>query len=568
MFSLFLFVGLAFAKDFGQCSDENANGYLQRGYQRQQNNDTLKALEAYKSCLEKQPECNECNYEIGWTFWKLGEWSETIRHWEKALLLNPKDKRIPYYLQQAKLNWEQIRGQNAKSTFRQGTEVLISSFPKIAPIQLNFISRWQSYNPSPENPLDHYDMDVDSPKSVMFSPDGKWTYVNSLEGGKTLVFESEGFAKVRVIHHKFDKKNSSIVDKKAPFDYKFKDKKPFYFVGKPVEGVFTHQGRYLWVTYYRRSFDELGLQPSALAIIETKTNEIVRVMGTGSISKYIEVSPDGKKIAVSNWGDNSIGLYDISSDNFREFKEQKLLTVESRMKLKNLKSNRDKDCGFCVRGLAFSKDSRFLFVTRMKGGGIAAFDLALQPEKYLGTVFGIQPGPRDVHLSQDGKWMYVGCNAGGTIAKIEVQSLVEKLQGKASKSSRAVSAANLRVVSSANLRAMSSANLRFDSTGIEYKKVLVGAGLRSFKLSPDNRYIFAAVNNSSEVVIVKADTLTILGRIPVDSYPVGLSVSPDGTRLWVTSQGKAHRGGNSVSVFIIKDYLKNQITLKENQPTK
>lgn len=538
----FLLFTFALAKEPAICASAEATHFLKRGFELQKNNDTLKALEAYKHCLENQPDCAECNYEIGWSYWKVGEWSEVIRSWEKALSLNPQDKRVPFYLQQAKANWEAIRAKNAKPTFRKGTEVLASSFPKESPVQLNFISRWQSYDPNPESPLDHFDIDIDSPKSVMFSPDGKWTYVNSLEGGKTLVFESEGFKKVKVIRHRFNEKNAALVDKKAPFDYRFKEKKPGYFVGKPVEGIFTHNGKFLWVTYYRRSYDELGQQPSALAVIDTATNEILRVMGTGSISKYIETSPDGKLLAVSNWGDNSIGLYDISSQNVKDFKEKKLLTVESRMKLTNLKSNRDKDCGFCVRGLAFSKDSKYLFVTRMKGGGIAVFDVAGKSEKYLGTVFGIQPGPRDIHLTEDGKTLYTGCNASGSIAKIDVPSLLEKFNA-----------------------IKKPEKLRYDSKDVIFKRMSVGMGMRSFKISPDGQYIFAAINNSSEVVILKADSLAILGRMPVDSYPVGLSVSPDGTRLWVTSQGKENRGGNSVSVFLIKDYLKNQITLKDSE---
>jgi len=306
-----------------------------------------------------------------------------------------------------------------------------------------------------------------------------------------------------------------------------------------VEAVLTHQGKYLWATYYRRSFDELGQEPSAMAVVDTKTDKILRVMGTGSISKYIAASPNGKWLAVSNWGDNTVGLYDIHSDKVEEFKEAHLLIVGERLSLKNLDSDRDKDCGFCVRGLEFSKDGRYLFVTRMKGGGIAVFDLQdVDQEKkpiYRGTVFGIQPGPRDIHISPNGENLYMGCNSSGSVAKIKTQTLIDLVKDK------------------------NGENVRLNSKSDAFQKKFIGLGVRSFKISPDGKYIYIAVNNTSEVVMVNAEDLSVLARLPVDSYPVGLSINGDGTQLWVTSQGKDHKGGNSVSVFQVMDRVKNNI---------
>lgn len=509
------------------------------GFELQKNNNTPKALEAYKKCLESEKACVACLYEIGWSYWKLGDWKKVVEHWEQAIKLDPQHDKIPQFLPSAQENLKLVNSGGRAQVFRDKTEILTNSLPKDSPIQLMFVSRWQSYNPSPQNPLDHFDIDIDSPKSVVFSPDGKWTYVHSLEGGKTVLFTSDGLKKIKTIRHEFTIENSQLIDPQAPFDYKFKVKKPQIFTGKPVESVFSHKQKYLWTTYYRRSFDSLGQEPSAVAVIDTEKNEIVRVMGTGPISKYVEISPDQKLLAISNWGDNTIGLYDISSEDFKNFKEKKLLIVQERLKLKNLAANRDKDCGFCVRGLAFSKDNRYLFAARMKGGGIAIFDLkpsaTEQDPIYRGTVFGIQPGPRDLHMSKDGEYLYAGCNATGTLAKIKVSALLNLVKER------------------------QNAKVKINKGDLEYSKVFIGLGLRSFKLSPDNQYIFAAVNNASEVAIIKSADLTVLGRVPVDSYPVGLSVSPDGSYLWVTSQGKDRKGGNSVAIFQIKEFLKNQI---------
>lgn len=48
-----------------------------------------------------------------------------------------------------------------------------------------------------------YDPDIYAPKSVVFSKDGKKFYVNSLEGCKTVVYDSRTHEKLKVIDHSF-----------------------------------------------------------------------------------------------------------------------------------------------------------------------------------------------------------------------------------------------------------------------------------------------------------------------------------------------------------------------------
>ncbi len=538
-FFIFLMIGSTAWANNLHCEKKEAQDFLVKAFALQKDNNTPKAVNAYQECLKIEPDCVDCLYEIGWSYWKLGEWKKVIESWKKALKLKPDHEKIQQFLPAAENNLVMIKADIGDRIFRTKVELLKESQPAEGPLQILMVARWQSYNPKPDSVLDHYDLDIDSPKSVNFSKDGSKVYVNSLEGSKTVVLKSNGLEKLSVIKHKFNAENESLVDAQAPFDYKFKNKKPRLFQGKPVEAVTTHNGKYLWATYYRRNFDEMGLEPSAMAIIDTKTDAIVRVMGTGSISKYIAVSPNGKWLVVSNWGDNTVGLYDIHSAKPEEFKEAHLLVVGERLSLKNLKSDRDKDCGFCVRGLEFSEDGNYLLVTRMKGGGIAVFDLREidQGKKpiYRGTVFGIQPGPRDIHLSPDGKSLFMGCNSSGSIAKIKTQVLIDLVKDK------------------------NGEDVKIPTKEKPYQRKFIGLGVRSFKISPDGKYLFVAVNNTSEVVVVNAEDLSVLARLPVDSYPVGLSVSSDGTQLWVTSQGKDHKGGNSVGVFQVLDRIKNNV---------
>ena len=81
----------------------------------------------------------------------------------------------------------------------------------------------------------------------------------------------------------------------------------------------------------------------------------------------------------------------------------------------------------------------------------------------------------------------------------------------------------------------------------------VPAGARTIVLSPDGRYLFAACNSSSCMAVVDTRTMKLLGTIAADSYPVGLDISADGQYLFLTSQGRNDRGGNSVDIFRVKN---------------
>lgn len=534
-----LLTQLVLATEIPRCDVKMADAKIKSGHTAQAGNRTLEAIDLYNSAIELDPKCADAYYEIGWSFWKLGEWQKVVTAWETALKIEPKHNLIPQFMPAAKENLKVVNSGAKTSTFRKNVELFSHSLPEDSPVKLSLIHRWQSYNLKPDYKNDHYDQDIFSPKSVSFSNDSNMAFVQSLEGAETLFFKSDGSEKLAVIKHKFNKKLvAALVDKRPPFSYKKDSKMASGFSGKPVESITTHSGKYLWTTYYRKNYDNLGQLTSAVSIIDITEKKIVRVMGTGPISKYIEKSPDGKWLAISNWGDNTVGIYDITSSDFTGFKEHQLLVVEKKHSLKNLKSNRDKDCGFCVRGLAFSPDSQYLFVTRMKGGGITIYKKSTDEKfNFLGTVMGMQPGPRDIHFSKDGKDIFIGCNSSGTIVKISFKSVVDLFENRKGE------------------------KIDITNTNFKYAKKFVGLGVRSFKVHPKFDYLFLTSNNGSEIVIAKTSDLSVLGRVPVDSYPVGLSISPDGKYLWVTSQGKESQGGNSVSVFLITEYLNNQIKM-------
>lgn len=371
------------------------------------------------------------------------------------------------------------------------------------------------------------DADIFSPKSVIFSKDGSKFYVNSLEGKKTVVFDAATLKKIAVIPHEFSRADAPLFQgEDTIYDYKYNARPPKgdanCFGGKPVESALTHNGRYLWVPYYRRDWDKHSSSPSAVAIIDTQTDKIVRVMPTGPLPKMLTLSPDGSTLAIIHWGDNTIGLIDVTSPNPADFTYKKHLVDGAQLNLERISGDRDSVCGHCLRGAAFSPDSNYLLVGRMHGGGISVFDAA--SGERLGGITGIPATPRHLVMSADGNKLYVSSNRSGMISEIDLPTVLEKLRN----------APNRSVDAGA-------------------KTLFVGKGARTIALSPDGKYAYAACNDDSNLVMVDLKNWQVIASAPVSPHAVGLAVNPAGNMIVTTSQGKKGHGGNRVDVFEVRE---------------
>ena len=162
-------------------------------------------------------------------------------------------------------------------------------------LNLTLVAKKQNYSTAMK---DSHDPDINSPKSVNVSPDGKKFYVNSLEGGKTVVYDMATYKKLKTISHNFTDEGSKHLW--APSSGLFKWHKqwnnPNTFMGKPVEATFSHNGRYLWVPYYRRTYDYNAVEPSAMAVIDTRSDSIIKLFETGPLPKMVKTSNDGKTL--------------------------------------------------------------------------------------------------------------------------------------------------------------------------------------------------------------------------------------------------------------------------------
>lgn len=407
----------------------------------------------------------------------------------------------------------------------------ITSTPINAPVSMELVARFQHRVADTKDPNDHFDTSINSPKSINYQVEKKKFYVQSLEGHETVVYDLSAFKKLKVIPHSFTSQNQNLFkeNESAVFDYKFRFRESNFniFKGKPVESCFSHHGKYLWVTYYRRSYDVNAQNPSAVAIIDTDKDEIVRVMPAGVLPKMIASSPDDRFIAVTHWGDNTVGIVDIQSSDPWQFNYTHHLTVGTRLRLsfnQNEKVDRDLNCGYCLRGTVFTPDSKYLLVGRMGGGGIAVFDVE-NDFKYLGVTLTDYHNIR--HLVIAGDYLFVSTNSNGVVQKIPWHDFIRN---------------------------------RLDNPGgatvslkTGWQNCYLGPGVRTIVVTSDGRYVFGCVNEASKVMAIEAEAMKVVAQIPADSFPVGMEITDDNEYLLVTAQGKADKGGgHSVMIYRIK----------------
>lgn len=376
-------------------------------------------------------------------------------------------------------------------------------------------------NPKAENSV--YEPAINSPKSATYTKDGKKIYINSLEGYTTVVFDAVTLNKIKEIKHEFTAKNNYLFKNNDSnvFDYKYKqERKEFnHFLGKPVESCLSHDGKYLWVTYYRRDWDSKAESPSAVAIIDTEIDEIVRVIPTGPLPKMVVASPNNKFIAVTHWGDNTVALIDISSSNPMDFNYKAHIVVDYRLAMDfNADTNRDSECGNCLRGTIFTPDSKKLLVAKMGGNGIAIIDVDKQ--EMVGTITGSYLNLRHLIINKDE--LFLSSNKFGMVQRANLYDLF---------------------------------NIELDDKKIlnfkDWNSVKLGTGVRTIDVTKNNKYIFACVNNDSKIAVIDANRMEKIFEIDVASFPVGMALSPDEKQLVVTSQGKSSTvgSGNTVTVY-------------------
>ena len=259
---------------------------------------------------------------------------------------------------------------------------------------------------------------------------------------------------------------------------------PGTVIGAPVEGAFSPDAKYYWISNYSMYGPTMGPEgldsctpytkssrgetPSYAMRINVSNFAIDRVVEVGYVPKFIETSPDGKWVLVTNWCSWTLNI--INADTAKVVKTLPMPGTP--------------------RGIAVDPTSHTAYDAIM--GGSVLVKVNLQTLSIIGQIY-VGSNPRTVVLSPDGKFAYVSLNGPGEVVKVNL------------------------------------------ATGRVIAAMHTGSEARSLVISTDGTALFVVNYGSSTMTMLRSADLAILQTVAVPANPIGITFDPLTAQVWVSS---------------------------------
>jgi YVTN family beta-propeller protein len=328
-----------------------------------------------------------------------------------------------------------------------------------------FVAPAQSEVVTPSMKLIHTINGSIAPKSVRASGDGVVSAHNMMYRHSVTVYDTKSF---ELLH--------TVSDSVSLKDFGF-SKTAGNYKGAPVEGTFSPDGKYLYVSNYAmygKGFNKEGTDTCSPADkydnsfvyrINRSNYQIDAVYPVGSVPKVVEVTPDNKYVLVANWCSYTVSV----------------ISVEKNTVVKTIKIGR------YPRGIAVNNDSTKAYVAEMGGNRIHVINL----QDFSTSFIPIGINPRAIVLSPDNSMMYVTMNLSGRVA---------------------------------------SWNLVSNTLG---KSVKTGNAARSLAISKDGSALYVVNYKSDTMSRVRTSDMKVTQNIKVCNEPIGITYDVETSNTWV-----------------------------------
>ncbi len=308
-----------------------------------------------------------------------------------------------------------------------------------------------------------------APKSVRSSADGVVSAHNMMYRHSVTVYDANTFELMHTISDSVSLKD---------FGY---SKNSGTYKGAPVEGTFSPDGKYLYVSNYamygkgynKEGTDTCspsdGYDKSFVYRINRSNYKIDAVYPVGSVPKVVEVTPDNKYVLVANWCSYTVSV----------------ISVEKNKVVKTVKIGR------YPRGIAINNDSTKAYVAEMGGNRVHVIDL----QDFTTTIIPIGSNPRAIVLSPDNSTMYVTMNLSGKVASWDL------INNKAGKS------------------------------------VKTGNAARSLAINTDGSALYVVNYKSDTMSRVRTSDMKVTQNIKVCNEPIGITYDQPTGNTWIACYG-------------------------------
>jgi YVTN family beta-propeller protein len=284
-----------------------------------------------------------------------------------------------------------------------------------------------------------------------------------------------------------------------------------------------------------------------VSVIDTTSDMVTTTINVGGFPYGVAVSPDGQKVYVTTSDGGSVQVIDTATNAGT--------------------------AGIAVRGVAYgiaaSPDGSKLYVVNEDSGIMSVIDTATNA---VTTTINVGGFPQGVAVSPDGSKIYVTLTSGSTVevfnaatnALTAIVLVSENPQGLAvTPDGSKVYVANLgdnnvSVIDTTTNAVIARIDITLPSDG-----ELPVVEPHGVAVSPDGTKVYVTISGGiafsngvelrlDRVAVIDTATNTVIATTPVGSFPVGVSVTPDGRKVYV-----ANSGDNNVSVI---DTARNTVT--------
>jgi YVTN family beta-propeller protein len=249
---------------------------------------------------------------------------------------------------------------------------------------------------------------------------------------------------------------------------------------------------------------ERDLKADGVAVIDTATNKVIKVLQAGSDPEQFALSPDGKRLYVAN---EDAALTSV-------------VEAESGAVVARIQVGREPE------GVAVSPDGQWVLVSNESDNSVSVIDT-----KTLKVVSSVTVGkrPRDMAFTTDGKAAYVSGEMDASLYRMDVPTgaveRVLQLRQEARPMSVVLDARRNRLYLSTG-RGGTVAAIDVTSAPKLIKEVAVGKRPWGIALSSDGRYLYTANGPSDDMSIVDTTSLATIKRVGVGKSPWGVVVGP------------------------------------------
>jgi len=296
-------------------------------------------------------------------------------------------------------------------------------------------------------------------------------------------------------------------------------------VGKRPRGIkLSHDGKHLYVAVSGLPKcppsvpDEAcaklkrDLKADGIAVIDTGSLRLVKLLKAGSDPEQFDLSPDGRRLFISNEDAATLSVVNVGTG-----------ALEATVHV-----------GTEPEGVRASPDGKWVIVTNETGNSVTVIDAKTFVVQHTMSV---GKRPRDVAFTADSATIYVSGELDSSVSRVAVPSgeSVEKLI-QLRKDDRPMGivldakhnrlfvstgrGGSIAVISLGNSRGSRTSQAKL------LKEIAVGKRPWGIALSHDGKRLYTANGPSNDVSIIDTTSLSVIKSVPVGNSPWGLALGP------------------------------------------